>query len=63
MVRLIQDRYKSMLLGVETSLLATFGFVWFESAFAELWMTVMVVGLLLTFAGAIQPAPGDSPKA
>ncbi|WP_168216152.1 hypothetical protein [Halorussus halobius] len=52
-----------MLLGVETSLLATFGFVWFESAFAELWMTVMVVGLLLTFAGAIQPAPGDSPKA
>ena len=58
----LRDGYKSMLLGVETSLIATFGFVWFESAFAELWMTVMVTGLLLTFAGAIQPAPGDSPK-
>ena len=59
MVDIFHDSYKSMLLGVEVSLVAIFGLVLFESRLTDVWITVMIVGLLITFVGIIQPASGD----
>lgn len=57
MVDIIQNSYKSMLLGIEVSLVAVFGLVFFESRLSDIWITIMIVGLLITFVGVIQPAP------